>query len=245
MKNQTPTSKRLHDELSALIDSLSNGERLPSEPELARQLKVSRATLREVMRTFETQGRIHRRQGAGTFVSRPTKVIDSGLEVLESIESIARRIGLPVSLGQRSLDIRPATDEEREVLDLPEGAEVLNAARVILAEGQPAAYLIDILSSEIISTQELENSFTGSVLDMLLQRKDIDLDTSRCEITAVTASAEIARALGIQRGDVLLCLSAKLYEMDGSVLVYSFSYFLPGYFRFHVLRRVAKVDYPQ
>lgn len=242
MKYQTPTSKRLHDELRVLIDNLSNGERLPSEPELARQLNVSRATLREVMRTFETQGRIHRRQGAGTFVSRPTKIIDSGLEVLESIETIARRIGLQVSLGQRSLDIRPATDEESEVLDLPAGAEVLNAARVILAEGQPAAYLIDILSADIISTQELENSFTGSVLDMLLLRKDLSLDTSRCEITAVTASPEISRALGIQRGDVLLCLTAKLYEMSGRVLVYSYSYFLPGHFRFHVLRRVAKVD---
>ena len=59
------TSQKLHARLSELINRSPVGERLPSEPELAHQLGVSRATLREAMRTFETQGLIHRRQGSG------------------------------------------------------------------------------------------------------------------------------------------------------------------------------------
>lgn len=242
MKYQTPTSKRLHIALSEMIEGLETGDRLPSEPELARQLNVSRATLREVMRTFETQGLLHRRQGAGTFVSRPSRVIETGLEVLESIETIARRIGLPVSLGERRLEILPATETEQAMLDLPPGAQVLHAARVILAEGQPAAYLIDILSAELIPVEELQNSFTGSVLDLLLRRSDLHLDNSRCEITAATATPDIARAMGIQRGDVLLRFEARLYDRLGKVIVYSYSYFLPGYFRFHVVRRVGHLE---
>jgi GntR family transcriptional regulator len=242
MKNQTPTSKRLHETLGKMIDSLETGDRLPSEPELARQLSVSRATLREVMRTFETQGLLHRRQGAGTFVSRPSQVIDSGIEVLESIETIARRIGLPVALGERRLEIQPADETEQSVLGLSPGAQVLHAARVILAEGQPAAYLIDILSADFLSAEELQESFSGSVLDLLLKRSDLSLDNSRCEINAVTASPEIARAMGIQRGDVLLRFEARLYDRSGKVIVYSFSYFLPGHFRFHVVRRVGGPD---
>jgi len=38
------------------------------EPKLARDMGVSRATLREAMRSFEAQGLIMRKQGAGTFV---------------------------------------------------------------------------------------------------------------------------------------------------------------------------------
>jgi GntR family transcriptional regulator len=56
---------------------------------------------------------------------------------------------------------------------------------------------------------------------------------------ADTATTEVARSLGIQRNDVVLRFKAYLYASDGRVVDYSFSYFLPGYFRFHVVRRVG------
>jgi GntR family transcriptional regulator len=54
----------------------------------------------------------------------------------------------------------------------------------------------------------------------------------------VAASAKVAKALGIQRGDVVLCFEATLYTAEGRVVDYSHSYYLPGYFKFHVVRRV-------
>ena len=242
MKNQTPTSRRLHESLGKLIASLSPGDRLLSEPELARQLGVSRATLREAMRTFETQGLIHRRQGSGTFVARPTQIIESGMEILESIETIAGRIGLPVSLGENHIDCRQATAEEAEVLGISQENNVVQVRRVILAEGQPAAYLVDTLQVKVLSPEDLSSDFSGSVLDLLTKRDDITLDISRCEISAVTATPEIARSMAIQRGDVLLCFKAYLYDLSGKVLDYSFSYFLPGHFRFHVVRRIGTLE---
>jgi GntR family transcriptional regulator len=38
---------------------------------------------------------------------------------------------------------------------------------------------------------------------------------------------------------VLLRFDAQLYDSKGKVLDYSVSYFIPGYFRFHVNRRVG------
>jgi len=72
----------LHENLETLISTKETGDRLPSEPKLAKELGVSRATLREAMRTFEIQGMIRRRQGSGTFITRPTQKLQSGLEVL-------------------------------------------------------------------------------------------------------------------------------------------------------------------
>ncbi len=239
-ENQT-RSQRLHRDLGQIIASTKPGERLLSEPELARHLGVSRATLREAMRTFETQGLIRRRQGSGTFVLHPSQVIQTGLEVLESIETLARRINLPVSMGELKVEYRPAWTEEEEVLCLENRCNVVHLSRVILAEGRPVAYLIDILPEEILTPQDLEPGFTGSVLDLLLKRGSPTLAASRTEINAVTAIPEVARALGIQRGDVLLCFSAYLYATDNQVVDYSFSYFLPGYFRFHVIRRIGHV----
>lgn len=238
MKNGTNRTQRLLDTLGRMIAETKPGDRLPSEPVLAHQLGVSRATLREAMRTFETQGMIHRRQGAGTFVVHPSQVIASGLEVLESIETLARRIELPVAMGELRTENRPATPEEAKVLGLEPGAGILCLTRPILVEGHPVAYLVDILLEDLFGSEELKQGFTGSVLDLLLKRGSPPLGTSRCDINAVTATTDIARAMRIQRGDVLLRFEACLYSTDGRVIDYSFSYFLPGYFRFHVVRRI-------
>ena len=60
--------QRLQADLAKLIADTPAGSRLMSEPDLAKQMGVSRATLHEAMRTFETQGLIRRRQGSGTYV---------------------------------------------------------------------------------------------------------------------------------------------------------------------------------
>lgn len=231
--------QQLQTQLATLIADTTPGERLPSEPKLARQLGVSRATLREAMRAFETQGLIHRRQGVGTFVVHPSHVIESGLEVLESIESLAERIGLEVRMGALKTRLRLAEENEHKVLGLKPGDQVLQVSRVIEAENRPVAYLTDILPEGMVSADELNQSFTGSVLDLLLRRGDPPLATSRTEISQVAVDQEAARALGIQRGDVVLCFKANLYTVGGQVVDFSYSYFLPGYFRFHVVRRVG------
>jgi GntR family transcriptional regulator len=230
--------QRLQLQLSRMIAETPPGNRLPAEPELAKQLGVSRATLREAMRSFEGQGLIRRRQGIGTFVVGHSHVIESGLEVLESIETLARRIQLEVSMGALQVSQVNATQAMAAILQVDEGAQLVQIARVIEAEHRPVAYLVDTLPEDILAAADIEQGFTGSVLDLLLQRGSLPLATSRAEIQAVAASPEIARSLEIQRGDVLLMFSAQLFTSPGRVVDYSLSYFLPGYFQFHVVRRV-------
>jgi GntR family transcriptional regulator len=235
-----PLYQHTADALAELISRTAPRTYLPSEPELARQLGVSRATLREAMRSFEERGLVVRRQGVGTYVTEAPRVIDSGLEVLESIETLAARMGLSVTMGAHDFRRRqPESDESRQ-LNLSAGAEVVEVSLVMLAEGRPVAFLIDVFLPEVLPNGELEHGFTGSVLDLLLRREQVVLDSSRTEITAVSAPGEIARSLNIQRGDVLLRMEAYLYAKDGQAIVHSLSYFLPGTFRFHVVRRVGR-----
>jgi len=238
MADQT-ISQTLHENLEKMINTTEPGTKLPSEPKLAQELGVSRATLREAMRTFETRGLLRRQQGVGTFVTRPTQVIESGLEVLESIEKLADRIGLPVSMGKMEILTCKAGERISRSLGVVSGAEVVCVSRVILAEGRPVAYLVDNLPPEYLNPNDINAHFTGSVLDLLLKRGKPPLGSSRCEIAAVAATPEVARALHIQRGDSLMVFEAILYSKDGTPVDYSFSYFLPGYFKFHVVRRVG------
>jgi GntR family transcriptional regulator len=236
--NQNSLSRRLHEDLAQLIADTKSGDKLPTEPLLAHQLGVSRATLREAMRTFETQGLIIRKQGVGTFVVRPTQVLESGLEVLESIDTLAKRKGLQVSLGKINVEQRQTNEEECQALGLDEGDLVISISRVIHAENRPVSFLVDVLPPEFLSPDEIEPGFGGSVLDLLLDRGDPQLVNAHCEIAAVAADSLIARSLQIQRGDAILKFSSRLFAVDGKVVDCTFSYFLPGYFRFHVIREL-------
>lgn len=230
---------RLQVELDRLIRETKPGERLLSEPQLAKELGVSRATLREGMRTFEAQGRIRRRQGVGTFVVGETRVIDSGLEVLESIERLAGRIDLKVSMGALEVSEINAGSEESLNLQVTQGASLVKVSRVIYTENRPIAYLVDILPPDILTSKELADGFTGSVLDFLQKRNNPPLAQSFTDIKAAAAPSGIAKMLEIQRDDVLLLFTARLFDDQARVIDYSLSYFLPGYFRFHVIRRLG------
>ncbi len=234
-----PLYLKVAKELEQILQQAENGSFLPSEPELARRLGVSRATLREAMRSFEERGWILRRQGVGTVVTRPPEVIESGLEVLESLEVLARRKGLEVKVGQLEVRQRPPQGDEVRLLNLAESEQVVEIARTMLASGRPVAYLVDVLPRSLAPEEALRSQFRGSVLDLLLARPEPALGYSRTEITAVAAPQEIARRLSIQRGDVLLLFEAYLYTKEGVAIDHSCSYFLPGIFRFHVLRRVG------
>lgn len=238
-ENGKTLPQQLHERLIGLISETEPGGRLPSEPKLAKQLGVSRATLREAMRIFETQGIIHRRQGVGTFVVPPSQIIDTGLEVLESILTQAKRKDLEIQVGPYSITERTATEEEAEALGLKAGDPVMQVHWVMETPDRPVAYLVDVLPAGILDIREVRENFTGSVLDLLMRSRKFSLTTSRTELGAVAAPPRIAKALGIQRGDVVLFFEATLFTAEGKVVDYSHSYYLPGYFRFHVVRRVG------
>ncbi len=230
--------QRLQADLAALITRSPAGQRLPSEPDLAKQLGVSRATLREAMRSFETQGLIRRRQGSGTFVVGKMQVLNSGLEVLESLETLAKRLGLEVSVSDLNIEPLVADEEHAKLLDVPVGEMLTRVRRVIRTDNRPVAYLVDILPEAILRSKDLPGDFHGSVLDLLLGRGDT-LTSSRANVSAIGATAEVAKAIEIQRGDVLLHFYSQLFSAEGKIVDYSLSYFIPGYFHFHVVRRVG------
>jgi len=230
--------QRLQADLAALISRTPAGSRLISEPELAKQLGVSRATLREAMRTFETQGLIRRRQGAGTFVVGKVPVMDAGLEVLESLETMARRMNLAITVSDLNLEQIDANEDHAAELGVVVGNCLTRIRRVMRADTRPVAYLIDTLPEDVLRLQDLPEGFNGSVLDFLLERGN-DLRISRAAITATNATAEVAKALEIQRGDVLLQFISQLYTSDGKIVDHTVSYFIPGYFNFHVVRRIG------
>lgn len=216
------------------------GQQLPPESDFARQLGISRPTLREALHSLELEGIIFCRHGVGTFVA-PTygKKLESGLEVLESIERIASRIGLQTSMGKADIEERSASSAELKELGLEIPTQILSASRAILVDNKPVAYLKDILPLEYLRMDDLTDAFHGSVLDMLIRRGKPPLSYSLTKLAAVTADPVLASLLGISPHTPLMRLEARLFSQTNQVVDYSISHFVPGYYDFHVVRRIG------
>ena len=243
VRKSIPLAQQAADEILSGIRSgklAHGGGLLPSEAELSQRFEVSRATIREALAKLEHAGVIVRRHGVGTFVAPPQPVIDAGLEELESLETLARRIGLKTHMSKASIEERTASAAEAERLQLAPSDRVLSVARVIMTGKRPVAYLIDIVPLQYLLQQDVTDHFNGSVLDLFLQRGQPPLSHSRTDIIPVAADDSIARKLKVKAGDTLLKLEAQLFTREGKVADYSLSYFVPGHFHFHVVRRIGK-----
>src|SRR4029450_8188593 len=115
-------SVSVQDELRQRIDrgELPAGTRLPSEPELAAELRVSRATLREALRAMELEGLLRRRQGSGTFVASHPRMANS-LDVNFGVTDAIRAAGMTAGIAHRRHWVEPASAGEGGPLDVGPG----------------------------------------------------------------------------------------------------------------------------
>jgi len=214
------------------------GGQLPSESRLASQLGISRPTLREALFNLEQEGIIVRKHGVGTFVAPAYgERMTSGLERLDSVLAIAERHGLPTRVLRLRVEQVPADDEVAAKLGLSPSEPVTCIQRAIAVDGHSAAYLIDYAPVEVLPPQTVDESFDGSVLNLLTQRNSVRICEAVAEITALNADDALAEHLEIEPGEALLLLSETLLTEDFTPVEYSRNYFLPDFFDFHVLRR--------
>ena len=90
--------------LGMLVDELQVGDALPSERRLARELGVSRPTLRAVIDELVREGLLLRRHGSGTYVAEPKIALP--LTMTSFSEDMARRGMRPSSQRRRPSSAR-------------------------------------------------------------------------------------------------------------------------------------------
>ena len=214
------------------------GDQLPSQAELADQLGISRLTLREALLALEQDGRIVLRHGIGTFVAPgDARPLESGLERLESIMELAARQGLLAHCQGLVVGEEPAHEAEASALEVTPGTTLTTVRRVISVDGVPVAYMVDTAPTSILAAADVGECFQGSVLDLIRGRANGHTERAVAAITAVNAGDELGELLQVRPDQPLLVLEETLFGSGGTPLDFSRNYFIPEFFRFHVVRR--------
>jgi DNA-binding GntR family transcriptional regulator len=137
-----------------------------------------------------------------------------------------------------SVEQKPATEELAERLNVALGSPLTCVRRTIVVKHRPAAYLVDYSPASLLPADRLNVSFSGSVLDLLTANgQGIHVHEALAQITATNADALLAEQLDVAPGQALLLMTETLFTDDNVPIGFSYNYFLPDLFRFHVVRR--------
>ena len=191
-------------QIEALLDrgELRPGDQLPPERALAEQFQVSRASVREALRSLELLGIVETRAGGGTFVrqmvpedlARPlSNLISRGHTLTDVIE--VRGLIEPAIAAAAARRIRP--DE------LAELRAILTQQAEKVAAGQPYAEE-DTRFHELIgqaARNELLVTMLGVIWDVLRSSREQWLQTNQRAHSSIDAHQRILAALETHDAD--------------------------------------------
>jgi GntR family transcriptional regulator len=233
-------SVSVHEELRQGIEQgrFPPGSRLPSEPDLAAELNVSRATLREALRALEGEGMLRRRRGSGTYVAELPRVANS-LDLNFGVTEAIRSAGMRAGIAQGRHWTEPASAAEAARLGLEPGQDVLVIERVRTAEETPVVLSRDIFPSGLVGerTRVIDEMLRRSIYDVLETELGIVIHHGVASFRPVRADHAVASRLGVPRGELLLYIWQVDYAEDDTAVLSSHEFHLADAFDFSVVRR--------
>ncbi len=224
-----PKYRVLRDAIVEIIRGLPAGSPVPTERELCERFGVSRATVRQALDCLETEQRIYRHQGKGTFVARPK--IDQTLELSSHTETIYAR-GMEPASRLIGITRAPAEPDVAAMLGLSEGDDVFQIERVRLGDDEPLAVELLFLDARRFDDIAAVIGESRSLYQLLRARYGVELASADETIEAVAAPDREADLLGIASGVPALLLSRQSFDCEDRPVEFVRSIYRADRFRF-------------
>lgn len=205
---------------------LAPGVQLRGEVEFARELGISRQTLREATRVLTREGLLTIRHGVGTFVTERSGYLSSPLDTMNSMSALIREHGGEARIAGLKIRCIAATSDVAMALGVAEASPVAEIVRLRLIDKKPLALAYDYIEVfDVDRTMALIKTFDGgSIYEFMATKLNRQLAWSEATVTAVAASKKQADLLDVKRGFPLLLMREVQFDAQRRRGLYSAIY---------------------
>ena len=210
----TPLYVQLMDAVEQKINDgvYKPGDKIMTEAEMAKEYGVSLITVRKAIGSLMEKGLVIRKQGKGTFVTRPK--FSRNMKKLQSFTEMCEQMG--VKPGAKMLENRLVAADKRiaERLGVAPGSNVVYISRLRYADMEPVqieknyfplkyAFLLDAKFDD------------NSLFDYLREHDGTSVAASEKMIELCRATQAEAALLDIKKGDYLLFVKSTAFNSEG------------------------------
>ena len=210
----TPLYVQLMEELETSIRNgvYKPGDKIMTEAEMAKEYGVSLITVRKAVGSLMEKGLVMRKQGKGTFVTKPK--YSRNMKKLQSFTEMCEQMG--VKPGAQVLENRLIMADKKvaDRLGIEPGSNVVYISRLRLADGEPVQVEKSYfpLKYAFLLEEDLNN---GSMFECLKEKAGAKVASSEKMIELCRATAEEAALMDVKKGDYLLLVKSTAYDENG------------------------------
>lgn len=195
------------------------GDQLPSEPQLCREYGVSRGTVVRAIDILLQEGLAHRRQGDGTYVSRPSLHRQPGF--LTGFSRSVREQGRTPTHRILGFSLLSAAEAQQYGCSGP----AVRLSRLRLVDDTPWALhhsvVPDLVAERVPALTERGVELLHAADFSLYQAmEDVGIHVDHAEelLRARTATPEEAALLGVPAGTALMGINRRAYDAAGRIV---------------------------
>lgn len=223
-----------------LVDAIVDGaleDVLPSEHELARQLGVSRATVRGALRSLEEEGLVTRHRGVGTRINGHVARARLTLNRVVGFWDLIREAGHLPSIAYTRVTIQAAGLEVAQHMECMPDTPFLAINRLFHADGEPAIAVVEMIRRADVKRDIGPDDVNESIFEFANEYAVEPIDHTVVEIVPVVADVALADVLKVDQGSPLLRLIETHYTRSNYRLMVSEIHVVDRFVRFNVIRR--------
>lgn len=203
------------------------GDRIPTENELAKQLGVSRPTVRQALDLLTREERLVRIKGSGTFVAQP-KLVHESTSFVTGYREESRKKNRTLHTRVVCLETQRASEQVRNALNLHADETVTRLTRIRHLENMydnaPVVYTTLYVPTKLFPEMPQFDFTSTSFYDALDSRQLSVVHASR-RLEIVMPPAEVAAGLGITPFEPAAYITSRGYTKDKLAVEYTESYY--------------------
>jgi GntR family transcriptional regulator len=226
----------LHAQVETLVREMikspeyQNKEFLPNEMSLAKQLGISRNTVRQALNKLVFEGLLIRKKGVGTQVAE--RNVNTKARNWLSFSQEMKAEGLEIINYDMKISLVKANENTASFFNIPIGKEIFKLERLRGHSEYPFVYFISFFHPRIGITGN--EDFTLPLYEILEKEHSVIVKLSKEQLSAHLAGKEIGEILGIAAESPILKRTRFVYDPGGRPVEYNLGYYRSDSFTYTI-----------